>query len=192
MSNGPTDDLKPTLWRTCRVLANRTRLNILRSLFNKPGQSVENVAGVFSIGMPLASRYLRDLNARGLLKARRVGRRVCYWPYADESMRQARALFEALWITMSREKRPVDFVFHKATAFTHPRRIAIVKELAGRPMRLCEIQRRASISAPAAKRHLRKLVDRGFVRRDEHHAVYALTKPASAFECTLLTLASEA
>ena len=80
---------QPTLWRTCRVLANRKRLQILALLIRQPNQTVSTVAGRMSLSMPTASQYLRALEARGLLTCRRVGRRVEYRPSAGKSERAA-------------------------------------------------------------------------------------------------------
>ena len=44
--------LQPTLWRTCRVIANRTRLQILALLLRQPGQTVSAVAA--HLGRPLS------------------------------------------------------------------------------------------------------------------------------------------
>jgi len=73
---------RPTLWRTCRVLANRTRLRIFRRLAQQPGQTVSDVARRLRLSLPVTSQYLRALEARGLLSARRVGLRVTYRPSA--------------------------------------------------------------------------------------------------------------
>ena len=57
---------QPTLWRTCRVLANRKRLQTLALLIRQPNQTVSAVAERMSLSMPAASQYLRALEARGL------------------------------------------------------------------------------------------------------------------------------
>ncbi len=68
--------LRPTLWRTCRVLANRTRLKIYALLLRQPGQTVSAIAEQLKLPLPAASHYLRALEARGLLAVRRKGRNV--------------------------------------------------------------------------------------------------------------------
>ncbi|MBA4388662.1 MAG: hypothetical protein C0404_11825 [Verrucomicrobia bacterium] len=189
MTDVQPDNLQPTLWRTCRVLANETRLKIIRYILLHPGQTVSGIANVFSLNLSMACRHLRDLNARGLLKAERIHGNVMYWPHADESTRQARALFASIWFTMGNHDDAIGFIYNKATAFTHPRRIAIVRQLAKSPRRLCEIQRLASISKPATCRHVGKLLNRGFITLDRKRQVYALAKPGTTFEQTLLALA---
>ena len=71
-------ELRPTLWRTCRVLANRRRLEIFHFLLQKPDQTVSAVAKRFKFPVPIASESLRLLESRSLLIARRVGRYVKY------------------------------------------------------------------------------------------------------------------
>src|SRR5712692_10468851 len=75
-----TPSVQPTLWRTCRVLANSTRLKIFDLLRQQPGQTVSVIARRLKLSLPLTSQYLRALEARGLLAARRVGLRVVYRP----------------------------------------------------------------------------------------------------------------
>ena len=51
--------LQPTLWRTCRVLANRTRLQIFGLLRRQPNQTVSAVAQHLKLSLPVASQYSR-------------------------------------------------------------------------------------------------------------------------------------
>lgn len=183
------EQLKPTLWRTCRVLANMYRLKILRALMSKPGQSVTSVAASLDLDISLTSRYMRELNARGLLKAKRKGASVTYWPHADSSVPQAHALLESLQDAIENRPDPLDSIFRAATAFTHPRRIAIVKELSKRPLRFSEVKRSIGMSKTATKRQLRKLVDRGFARLDDTCGFYMVPKLVPSVERTLLALA---
>src|SRR2546421_4014919 len=71
---------QPTLWRTCRVLANRKRLQMLALLIRQPNQTVSTVAHQMRLSLPAASQYLRALEGRGLLTCRRVGLQVGYRP----------------------------------------------------------------------------------------------------------------
>lgn len=155
--------LHPTLWRTCRVLANRTRLRLLHELFRHPDRSVSDVAERVNVPLPLASRCLRQLNARGLLRARREGKWVYYRPSADKSIAAAAPLLRALEQTFATEKQPVEVIFRQVTALTHPQRIAIVQALQGYRLNKAELRIRTGMSQDAFARHLKKLVDRGFV-----------------------------
>ncbi|MBI2438655.1 MAG: helix-turn-helix domain-containing protein [Lentisphaerae bacterium] len=182
--------LQPTLWRTCRVLANKTRLQILQAVLRNPGFSVSEVARQLHLRVSLASKYLRELNARGLLRATRKAAEVCYWPEADSSVPQAFVLLQALTATWRTQKSPIDFIFKQATAFTHPRRIAIIRELARQPALSNEIRGRTGISRIALKRHLDKLLHRGFVRLNRTDGVYSVASSRAPLKAALLRLAS--
>ena len=121
--------LQPTLWRTCRVLANRARLQMLGLLLRHPNQTVSAVARQLKLSLSVASQYLRALEARGLLRARRVDRRVKYRIGAAPSGEAAQELIEALRRAFEREPTTVETLFNLATAFTQPRRIEIVRAL---------------------------------------------------------------
>jgi DNA-binding transcriptional ArsR family regulator len=190
IKNKTAGRLKPTLWRTCRVLANRTRLKILQLVVLKTGLPVTEIARRLDLSVSVASKYLRELNARGLLKATRQAAEVHYWPEADNSLPHAAALLGALSSVFHRQESPIIFIFSKATAFTHPRRILLVRHLAGQPAKFREIRICTGISAAALKRHLGKLMTRGFVCRGPH-GVYAIARSKSLLEATLLKLAKE-
>lgn len=190
MNDVRPDNLKPTLWRTCRVIANKPRLRIMRGLLEHPGRTVTAIAASHSLSVSVACRYLRDLNARGLLRAERTAGNVRYWPHADESMKQSRALFASIWATMSNHKTPVDFIFRQSTAFTHPRRMAIVRQLSQSSLSMSDIQRKVAVSRAAVQRHLSKLIKRGFVTHDAEGHRYLLAVPATDFQRTLLDLAT--
>ena len=161
MASGPP--LQPTLWRTCRVIANRTRLRLLGLLVQQPGLTVSAVAQRLGQPLSLVSQYLRALEARGLLIARRVGRRVEYRPRhpTDESV--APKLARAIRSTFQHETAPVETVFRLATAFTHARRIEIVRALKNAPQTRAQLKAATGISADALRRHRAKLEARGFV-----------------------------
>lgn len=181
------EGLSPTLWRTCRALANRKRLSILAELLRNPGQSVSSIAALLHLPLPVASRYTRELNARGLLAAQRAGRWVHYRPAADKSVEGTTQLLHALTHVFATEKEPAKLVYRNATAFTHPRRIAILRVLQTGDQTIQALQSKTGISHRALLRHLRKLEDRGFVLTDS--AGCRRTQPDSRFATTLLGLA---
>jgi len=90
--------------------------------------------------------------------------------------------------TFAKECNPIDLVFHLTTAFTHPRRVALVQALAGRPMTTTALVRATRISGAAMKRHLAKLAQRGFVMNAD--GKWGLTCPRHALAITLLDLAA--
>jgi DNA-binding transcriptional ArsR family regulator len=157
-----TPMLQPTLWRTCRVLANRTRLRIFVLLLEQPGQTVSLVAARLKLSLPVASQYLRAMEARSLLKVRRSGLRVAY-RIADGQTSPAQGLVLALRQTFRRDSSPAEIIFKQATAFTHVRRIECFRVLNGRAQTLAELRATTGISARAIVRHISKLEARGFV-----------------------------
>jgi DNA-binding transcriptional ArsR family regulator len=188
---GDAPFLQPTLWRTCRVLANRTRLQMFGVLVNQPGQTVSDIATRLSLSLPVASEYLRAMEARGLLTVRRSGRWVKYRSAPDsnpDAVSEAN-LVAALKKVFRNHPEPVEFIFKMATAFTHPRRIDIFRALRGAPCPFSRLQTSTGISSWALVRHLGKLEARGFVTRQKD--VYAVVERADGFGRELSRLAAE-
>lgn len=188
MGNGNKRRLRPTLWRTCRTLANRSRLKLFCFLLSHPGSSVTEIAVELKMHPALASQFLRELNARGLLLATRHAARVFYRVGADRSVPQASALVEALTEAFHHERDPLGVIYRKVTAFTHPRRIAIVGRLRQGPARFAELSRQLGISPSALKRHLHKLASRGFLQAGGDRGVYAIARNGSPLEMALRKL----
>ena len=180
-------ELQPTLWRTCRVLANRIRLRLLGELFREPAQSVSALAARLGVPLALTSQYLRDLGARGLLRAHREGRTVTYSPVPDNLVPQARVLLAALKKCFLLEEDPIGRIFSQVTAFTHPRRAAVVCAIGSGCESEREVVRATAISLAAVVRHLRKLRRRQVVCVSRGR--YSLARPASGLTRVLLQLA---
>ena len=181
--------LRPTLWRTCRVLANRTRLQILGLLFKEPGLTVSAVGERLDLALPVASQYLRALEARGLLRARRSGRWVHYQLPAANAGGPAALLVMALRQVFRQEAHPTEVLFKLATAFTHPRRIELFRTLQGQRPDFRQLKTATRLSAWALRRHLEKLKGRGFLDQQQGH--YAAAHPESAVGRALARLAAE-
>lgn len=181
--------LQPSLWRTCRVLANRHRLEMLRELILDPDQSVSEVGRRLCVPPAVVTQYLRALNARGLLAARRQGKYVYYRPSADESVIGAMPLLLALRGTFATTKDPVEVIFRQATAFTHPRRLDIIRALQNKPLDGRHLRAATGMSQSALTRHLRKLVSRGIVMFDGRK--YRCTTPRHGLSKVLLRLAGQ-
>ena len=169
------------------MLANRVRLRILGDLFEHPDQTVSAQARRLKLSLPVASRYLRELNARGLLQVRRSGTCVHYRPRADESIRGAGMLLEALAQTFAGEEQPVETVYRMATAFTHPRRIAIVRALDAAGQTPAALGAKTGLCQRVLSRHLKKLEQRGFVAI--HGGRCERVSPAGPLASALLDLA---
>ena len=157
---------QPTLWRTCRVLANRKRLQTLALLIRQPNQTVSAVADRISLSTPAASQYLRALEARGLLTCRRIGRRVEYRPSAGTSEGAAGEIVRALRLVFRRRAQPIDAIFKLATGFTHPRRIEVFRALTNGAASFSKLQAATKMPTRALSRHLAKLEARGFVKNE--------------------------
>jgi len=180
--------LQPTLWRTCRVIANRTRLQMFHLLLQQPGQTVSAVAKHLHQPLSLTSEYLRALEARGLLTAHRTGRWVEYRPNPATSPNVTAGLAAALRTAFQRHPRPVETIFRLATAFTHPRRVEICRVLQTGPHDLGQLRAATGISSWALLRHLKKLEARGFVTR--HGSLYALVHRVDGLGRELARLAA--
>jgi len=171
------EPLQPTLWRTCRVLANTNRLRLLAQLVRKQPQSVSELAALVTLTLPVASQCLRALESRGLLKVKRIRLRVEYRMPSTAEAGTLADLITALKTALGREPIPTVRIIKLATAFTHPSRIAIYRCLNGSRKTPMQIQSAIPISAPALSRHLGKLVARGFVELDDVGRCTAIKHP---------------
>ena len=160
--------LRPTLWRTCRVLASETRLEMLRLLFEQGELCVSEIADLTGISPHNTSTQLRALNARGLITPRREGQKVIYRAEANENLDAAPALLEAVRDAFAK-KTSAKTIFHSCTAFTHERRIEIVHILTTQgPQTFGDLMKKTGMSSSALWNHLDKLSDRGFVAGRDH------------------------
>lgn len=151
----------PTLWRTCRVLANRTRLKMMRLLIDQPAMEVSAVAARLKLPRSLTSEYLRALESRGLLAVRRIGRRAEYSAAQRPSQPGSGEIVAALRFAF-KEEHP-QTLFKIATAFTHPRRIEVFRIIQKQSCTLAQLRSCTAISRRALVRHLEKLQSRGFI-----------------------------
>jgi DNA-binding transcriptional ArsR family regulator len=155
--------LPAELWRICRVLANRNRLRMLALLQRSPGLTVTAVAGELKLGLPVASLSLRALETSGFVTSTRRGSRVQYLPRVAPDSDALRPLIEALHHALVGGDAAVEEVFRAATAFTHPRRIEIIRQLNDAPQEPDRLRVACKASSVAATRHLRKLRTRGVI-----------------------------
>lgn len=159
--------LQPSLWRTARVLSSPLRLKVLRHLLERGPLTVSVVAVDLGLALSAASQSLRALNARGLLQATRRGRWVTYEAAPDPAVLHAGRLLRALRSTLLASEDGAARAYRVATAFTHPRRCAMLGLLQQEPMTPGQLQHRLKISSPAIQRHLRKLRRRDLVTQAE-------------------------
>jgi DNA-binding transcriptional ArsR family regulator len=178
----------PSLWRTCRVLANYKRLQILALLARRRFLTVSDAARQVKLSLPTASQYLRALEARGLLACRRVGRQVEYRLADGRSDAPADRIVTALRPALVRRGSRLERVFKLATAFTHPRRVEIFRTVAKGADSFAKIQAATSISIPALQRQMEKLEARGLITRVD--GAYLAQTQADPFARTLARLAA--
>lgn len=174
----------PTLWRTCRVLANPRRLAILRALLNHPPQPVTQVAAACDLPFTTASQYLRLLQSRGLCRAVRTGKWVLYELHADRSVEGTIPLLSGLKRVLSSQTDDFEGIIRTLTAFTHPRRIELVAHLCGSGHQSVEdLRKKTGMSSPAIFRHVDKLVRHGLVEWREGSVRLAPPCDALAAAC---------
>lgn len=133
------------------------------------------------------SESLRLLNARGLLRVRRRGRHVYYRIGGDPSVPDSEGLLKVILPALASRAGAAKQAYKLLTAFTHPRRVRITRELSRQSMTLSEIRERIDCSMPAAVRHVRKLLSRGMIKRTKDK--YALARPRDRIRRALLQLA---
>ncbi len=184
-----TPDLRPSLWRTCRALANLRRLELLRILFKSPSMSVSEVARELEWPESTASKHLRLLNSRGLIQAKRTGRRVLYSPHPNPHISDSTELLEALHTAVITTGLSDEVIFQQITAFTHPRRISLVQALGDRVTALQLLSSKTGITEDACKRHLKKLEVRGIVGQCGHCHYYLRKERSYPLTDVLCTLA---
>lgn len=177
----------PTIWRTCRVLANKRRLACLAAVLRHPGESVGVIAASAELPPDQASLCLRALQARGLLQASRENRWVRYFPWPDPLVPVAAPILagvsQAVLKAGVSEKRFIRCM----TAFTHPRRLVVLRCLQQNgPLPFTELARTSRISSTALFRHLKKLEERCLVRATE--AGWALNPEHDSLADTFLKL----
>ena len=180
--------LHPTLWRTCRSLANMRRLEILTELIHRSPQNVSQVASSLNMSEAVASQYLRHLNARGLIHASRSSRFVSYSARPNPTLNESARLMAALRHAIVKEDATIDHLFNQLTAFTHWRRIQIMQRLAAGECTSTELMKRTGISRIALLRHLKKLAARGYVLFDKQKGSYRCASRKDALAKTLLNL----
>jgi predicted transcriptional regulator len=120
--------LHPTLWRTCRAIANEKRIRLLFAIFDYKNCSVSELANSVGISESHASLHLRTLSARGLIRQYRHDQYLLCTPEANIEIESAMLLLEALR-ECHRQKISPSKIMKQATAFTHTRRIEVIQKI---------------------------------------------------------------
>lgn len=156
--------LSPTLWRTCRILAGRTRFSLLRRIFSEAGASVSQFAKAEGISVSRASQELRRLQSRGIIGVRRLGRRVEYVPEADPLVTTGAPLLEALRETCMRFPASEDERFCRlADGLGHEKRMVILGHLRWGPMSATRLTSLMGCSETLLFHHLHILLRDGWI-----------------------------
>ena len=180
----------PTIWRTCRVLANKRRLACLNAVLQQPGETVGVIALAAQLPQDQASLCLRALQARGILHATRESRWVHYFPWPDPLVPMAAPILAGMSHTVLNEKRSETRILRCLTAFTHPRRLVILRCLQQHgPMPPAALARRSLISAAALFRHMKKLEERSLVI--ESDTGWSINPAQESLASTFLTLIAQ-
>jgi DNA-binding MarR family transcriptional regulator len=139
---------------------------MLRALLTQSPQTVSDIAAAMAVSVAVSSDYLRLLQSRGLIRSERIGRQVLYTDAPDPAVPDAATLLDALRTTLTVRKEPLPGVLQTLTAFTHPRRILIVRALDRQPVQTSVLGRTTGISSQALSRHLSKLERRGVIEHE--------------------------
>jgi len=178
--------LRPTLWRTCRVIASKTRLQLLWLLFQHDDLCVSALAERVGLSDPNASIQLRALSARGLITPQRKGLQIFYRPEVNINVEHAETLLAALHECQKRNMG-LETVIRQATAFTHAWRIKIVRTLDESHQTYSQLLESTEIPAPSLSYHLAKLTDRGFIKNKS--GGYRLHDPNNFLGRVLMSIA---
>ena len=164
-----------------RALANRERIRIVRLLVVLDEMNVTQISEATELDLTLISRHLKVLAAAGLVWRRRSGRRISYCiadrsgnPVTTAALRRIRQVFSKVNADKPRRVVGADqgssatesdsSLFSLFTAFTHPRRLQIVRHLTVQgPTALRDLMSALSMSRAACFRHLAKLERRGLM-----------------------------
>ena len=188
------NELKPTLWRTARALANADRLNLMRLVANAKGaKGVSELALEANLPIPIASIYLRALNSRGLISVIRSGSFVYYGTGSDRSLPIAVAIQGAFRRLFAKRKLPDDWqdiLLPILNAYSNQRResmVCILSEHSG--ISYLEFHKRSGLCETSFLRHLKILVNAGIISLDSN-GLYSLVKPRNTLEAIFLAESS--
>ncbi|VGO15522.1 hypothetical protein PDESU_04106 [Pontiella desulfatans] len=135
------------------------RLEMLSLLNGRPPMFVQAIGEQLGCSEDVASKQLQLLADGDFLSQERKGRFLFYSGMESDRL-GCLVLEESL-----RDGADLGSIMKSLTAFTHERRILIVRELAKGARVFEELCGATGISLDAMKRHLRKLEGRGFVER---------------------------
>jgi DNA-binding transcriptional ArsR family regulator len=174
------------IWKTCRVLANEARLRILYRLMCGVELCVTDIAAAEGMTSVVASQHLRLLHETGFLKQTRESKWTFYAAASDPELLLARKIYKPLKMQLTRNKNQIPKLLRSTTAFTHPRRIEIVKQLNSTSRTFAELMSVCAISSRAMTRHLEKLRSRNLIQKNSE--TYCLVSGGTELEKALISL----
>ena len=172
--------------KNCRVIANDTRLRLLWLVFQKKNLCVNDISNKAKISPHNGSHQLAILAEAGFIEPIRKNRAVFYRPAKSPRTQATQNLLSALHCCYEQEVT-FSVIIHQATAFTHERRIQIVRCLSRSDRGFYGLLIKTGMTEPAQIRHLRKLTTRGFVQKKNN--LITLLPPSDDFSQCLLNLA---
>ncbi|MDZ8117167.1 ArsR/SmtB family transcription factor [Pontiella agarivorans] len=145
------------IWRQLRVLANPLRIEMLTLLSTDSKLYVQRIGELLGCAEDIASKHLQRLGDGGFLRSWRRGRYLYY------GINTEHPLVAALLEEIDRPEADIGTILKSLTAFTHERRIQIVRSLMTEPKSVDALRVETGISGDALLRHLRKLEAREMV-----------------------------
>lgn len=187
--------LAPTLWRTCRILANIRRLKLLKAMLEAAEPlTVTGLADRTGLPMSACCENLRKLAARGLIHATRNGREVRHSLIPDRLVHHATPILDVVIRTLrtARTNHDYEVMIKDVTAFTYPRRMTIVRELnrLGRTEFLT-LQKTCGIPRSSFIRQIHKLKNRDVIRTDDDWEHLELAPQSRPLASELLRIVCE-
>lgn len=179
-------ELRRGLWKTCRVIASEPRLQILGYLFAEGELTVAQCGQMTGLSPSNTSFQLKMLRECGLVVSRRKKMEVFCRAEANSAVEFAPEVLEALRRCHA-QGASFNTLIRYATAFTHERRIEILRALRGRSLTAFALRDATGMSTSALCRHLDKLMRRGCVKSVDK--VYRIGVPGDTLGRTLLKLA---
>lgn len=170
-------NLNPTLWRTCRMLAGATRIQLLRQLHDHPGSNISALSKAIGISQPYASQEMRRIQSRGFLRPVHQGASLVYQPVPDPQVASAapllKAVMEALDAFPARRDAEMNTL---AAGLAHERRIAMARALMKAPRTARQLLDEIPMADCSFQLHLRTLLASGWVKEQNRRLVF--TPPA--------------
>ena len=188
------EKLRPTLWRTCRALLNGMRLRMLKLALEGEGAlCVRDYAKMLSIPDSIASIYLRQMNARGLLGVTRDRIKVFYNGNQDASLPDSILVQKALrdYFAKGAKKGWESEIMTILRAFSHFNRLAILVRLSEGPATMSELFDSMGVCVKSVYHHLGFLHAAGLLtetRKCRRPSVFTLVEPVHPVCRVLLSL----